>query len=142
MDKHAFKTLENFVILSLEFYAQHKMELLFNKGAIAFPITVKLVIKILGNYAIILANLIGATLRIKRGTNTALHKMASLVLIVLLNIALLSMVTIAHLSLSRIPKELIAGQTLRKYVQQQMLHSAISQLALFVSRVMQLKHSV
>jgi len=81
MDKHAFKTLENFVILSLEFYAQHKMELLFNKGAIAFPITVKLVIK-MGNYAIILANLIGAILRIKRRTSTALLKMASLVSIV------------------------------------------------------------
>jgi hypothetical protein len=52
------------------------------------------------------------------------------------------MVTIAQLNLSRIRKELIAGRTLRQYVQQQMLHSAISQLALFVSRVMQHRHSV
>jgi hypothetical protein len=58
------------------------MEHLFNKEAIVHPITAKLAIKILGNYAIILVNLIGAILRIKRGTSTALLKMASLVSIV------------------------------------------------------------
>ena len=58
------------------------MELLFNKEAIAHPIMAKLSIKILGNYAIILVNLIGAILRIKRRTSTALLKMASLVSIV------------------------------------------------------------
>ena len=58
------------------------MELLFNKEAIAHPIMAKLAIKILGNYAIILVNLIGAISRIKRGTSTALLKMASLVSIV------------------------------------------------------------
>ena len=82
MDKHAFKTLENFVILSPEFFVQHQMERFFNKEAIVYPITAKLAIKILGNYAIILVNLIGAILRIKRGTSTALLKMASLVSIV------------------------------------------------------------
>ena len=120
MDKHAFKTLENFVILSPEFFVQHQMERFFNKEAIVYPITVKLALKMLDNYVMIQINLIGATLRIKRGTSTALLKMASLVSIVQPNTALLSMVTIAHLSLSRIPKERIAGQTLRKYVQQQM----------------------
>ncbi len=82
MDKHAFKTLENFVILSPEFFVQHQMERFFNKEAILYPITVKLALKMLDNYVMIQINLIGATLRIKRGTSTALLKMASLVSIV------------------------------------------------------------